>query len=87
MYKANIPTYDHYLIVNDVNKFKTKEKLDKAYRNACIELERYNIKALFYFKMRHLLDYILESNEYREFEHEMLLERNEGLELEEFHKN
>ena len=45
MYKANIPTYDHYLIVNDVNKFKTKEKLDKAYRNACIELERYNIKA------------------------------------------
>ena len=46
MYKANIPTYDHYLIVNDVNKFKTKEKLDKAYRNACIELERYNIKAL-----------------------------------------
>ena len=41
------------------------------------------IKALFYFKMRHLLDYILESNleldKYKEFEQEMLLERNERI--------
>ncbi len=39
----------------------------------------YFYKIIILFEMRHLLDYILESNEYREFEHEMLLERNERI--------
>ena len=33
-YKSNILTYDHYLVVNDISKYKTKDKLDKAYKNA-----------------------------------------------------
>ena len=45
-YKSNILTYDHYLVVNDISKYKSKDKLDKAYKNACEELERYNIKTL-----------------------------------------
>lgn len=45
MYKSNLPTFDHYLIVNDINKYKTKDKLDKDYIKAITELERYNIKS------------------------------------------
>lgn len=45
LYKSNLPTFDHYLIVNDITKYKNKDKLDKDYIKAITELERYNIKS------------------------------------------
>lgn len=43
-YKSNLPTFDHYLLVDDVSKYKTKDKLEKDYLKAIYELERYNVK-------------------------------------------
>lgn len=43
-YKANIFMLDHYLVSNDMSKYKTKDIFNKAYRKAVTELERYNIK-------------------------------------------
>lgn len=46
-YKANILTYDHYLVPIDASKYiGKKDKYYKDLRKACIELEKYHIKTL-----------------------------------------
>lgn len=50
-YKANLYTLDHYLICKDATKYKTKDKINNAYKKACTELEKYNVK----FNMRWML--------------------------------
>lgn len=44
MYKANILTYDHYILPTDMSKFANKDALTKSEFQAALELERYNIK-------------------------------------------
>ena len=58
-YKANIYSLDHYLICKDVTKFKSKTKFDNAYKKACTELEKYNVK----FNIRWMLRNILATGE------------------------
>ena len=50
-YKSNLYTLDHYLICKDATKYKTKDKINNAYKKACTELEKYNVK----FNMRWML--------------------------------
>ena len=43
-YKSNLFTLEHYLICKDATKYKSKDKFNNAYKKACTELEKYNVK-------------------------------------------
>lgn len=44
LYKSNILTYDHFIVPLDMNKYNSKDALEKAEFNAVTQLEKYQLK-------------------------------------------
>ena len=58
-YKANILTYDHYLLCTNIDKYKSKDKFDKSYYKAVTELKKFSIK----FNVRWMMERLLKDGE------------------------
>ena len=58
-YKSNILTYDHYLLCTNIDKYKSKDKFDKAYYKAVTELKKFSIK----FNVRWMMERLFKDGE------------------------